>query len=83
MATHEGDANRRLASEAYNILLLPETEVPAQYAKQFEKLIELIKLTIARLPEKGLTPVKLARIQNRSAVKYIKLLYVIMEEMTD
>jgi hypothetical protein len=83
MATHEGDANRRLASEAYKILLLPESEVPSKYEKQFAELIQLIHLTIARLPEKGLIPIKLGRIQNRTAVKYIKLLYIIMEDMTD
>ncbi len=83
MATHEGDANRRLASEAYKILLLPKTEVPEKYQKQFSELIQLIHLTIGRLPEKGLTPIKLGRIHNRTAVKYIKLLYVMMEDMTD
>jgi hypothetical protein len=38
MAIHEGDANRRLASEAIRILLLPTDEVPSKYRKQFKKL---------------------------------------------
>jgi len=31
MAIHEGNANRRLASEAIKILLLPSNEVPDLY----------------------------------------------------
>ena len=83
MAIHEGDANRRLASEAYKILLLSKSEVPLKYKKQFSELVYLIELTIGRLPAKGLTPIKLGRIQNRTATKYIKLLYVMLEDIAD
>jgi hypothetical protein len=38
MAIHEGNANRRLASEAVNIYLLSPTEVPPQHQKSFNKL---------------------------------------------
>ena len=78
MALHEGDANRRLASEAIKILLLPSSKVPDLYKKEFIKLRNLASETIKNLPAPGLTPTKLGNIQNRTASKYIKLLIDIL-----
>jgi hypothetical protein len=74
MAVHEGDANRRLASEAARILLLPPSEVPKSFAKKFDRLRELIRDTLKHLPQSGMTPSKMRGIYNATAAKYIKLL---------
>jgi len=83
MATHEGDANRRLASEAIMILLLPLDEVPSQYRKQFDRLRRLIEETIKDLPAPGLTAIKLRGIYNITAAKYVKLLLDIQYAVSD
>jgi hypothetical protein len=74
IAVHEGNANRRLGSEARKILLLFPTEMPEKYKNQFEELHNLIKQTLADLPASGLTPTKLSNIRNSTAANYIKLL---------
>ena len=79
MAIHEGNANRRLASEAIKILLLPTSEVPDSFKKEFHKLRNLAKDTIKNLPALGLTPTKLGNIRNKTAAKYIKILIDIEE----
>ena len=74
MAIHEGNANRRLASEAIKILLLSPSEVPEFYKNKFNKLRNLIEETIKNLSAPGLTPIRLGKIHNSTAIKYIKLL---------
>lgn len=81
IAIHEGDANRRLASQAVKVLLLPASEVPENFKKDYDKLITLIETTIKDLPAPGLTPTRLGKIQNRTASKYLKMLYDIEEEV--
>lgn len=84
MATHEGNANQRLASEAYKILaqLAPNYRlVPEQYKDRFAKLIALIKDTIAET--EGRIPIRIKGIQNKTATKYIKLLIDIKESLGD
>ncbi len=81
MAIHEGDANRRLASEARNILLLPSNEVPSPFKSDFNKLRQLIKDTIKNLSDPGLTPTKLGSIRNSTAAKYINLLIHIEDNL--
>lgn len=83
MAIHEGDANRRLASQAVKILMLPASEVPDKFKNQYDDLICLIEATIKKLPAPGLTPVRLDKIQNRTAAKYLKLLFEIEDEIKD
>jgi hypothetical protein len=81
IATHEGNANQRLASQANKILLLPKSEVPKKFASKYCELLDLIEQTVSNMP--GLMiPIRLGRIQNRTAVKYIKLLMEI-EELLD
>jgi hypothetical protein len=82
MAIHEGNANRRLASEAIKIKLLPTNDIPAKYKKEFSKLINLIEDTIKNLPSPGLTPIKLGNIKNKTASKYIKLLIHILDDVS-
>ncbi len=81
MAIHEGDANRRLASEAIKILLLPSNEVPDSFKTEFKKLTQLIEETLKDISAPGLTPIRLKNIQNRTASKYIKLLIDIEYEV--
>lgn len=81
MAIHEGNANRRLASEAIEIHLLPSNEVPDLYKKEFIKLRSLIEETLKNLSAPGLTPIKLGNIKCCTASKYIKLLINILEYM--
>jgi len=83
MAIHEGDANRRLASEAAKILILPPSEVPEQYKNEFDKLMRLIGETLKGLSAPGLTPTKLKKIRNSTASKYIKLLIDIYYDLSD
>ena len=83
MAIHEGDANRRLANEAVKILLLPASEVPSKYKKEFLELRQLIETTIKNLVAPGLSPSKLGRIQNRTAAKYIQMLLSMEDHMND
>lgn len=83
IAMHEGDANRRVASEAVKILLLPTSEVPLKYKEEYLQLRRLIELTIAGLPAPGLTPTKICQIQNKTASKYIKLLLSIEDSLSD
>ncbi len=83
IATHVGDANRRLASEAVRILFLPPNEVPDKYEAEFNKLKNLIKETIKSLSAPGLTPSKLRKIRNSTAAKYIKLLIDIQYAIDD
>jgi hypothetical protein len=74
IAIHEGDANRRLASEVIKIILLPFSEVPFSYKKDFLKLRKLASDTIQNLSSPGLTPIRIKGINNKTASKYIKLL---------
>ena len=83
MATHEGNASRRLASEAIKILLLLSVEVPSLYRKEFSKLKDIIAHTIKNLSAPGLTPTKLRGIGNITATKYIKLLIDIEYSLQD
>ncbi|NUM79820.1 hypothetical protein HUU42_03360 [bacterium] len=78
MTVHEGDAKRRLAVEAANIFLLPKHEIPVEYEKQFQGLLDLIE---ASMPFNGLTPTNLKGLRNPPAVKYIKLLLDIQSEL--
>jgi len=82
MAIHEGNANRRLASEAIKINLLPSNEVPDLYKKEFTKLRRLVDDTIKNLPVPGQTPTKLGNIRNSTASRYIKLLIDILGDMS-
>lgn len=81
MATHEGNANRRLASQSKNILLLPSNEVSLKHHEKFHELKKLIEETIKNQLEPSLTPTRLLRIQNRTALKYIGLLLDIEDEV--
>ena len=82
MAIHEGDAKRRLASQAKKIYLLFPSEVPTEFRKEFEKLRLLIKATLSSLPTPGLTPTQIRSIRNSTASKYIKLLLTIEHKLT-
>lgn len=82
MATHEGDANTRLASQTSEILRLVKSNVPEKYKTQFNKLIELLEKTVEKLP--GLMiPIRVNGIYNKTAVKYIKLLWEIEDELKE
>ena len=83
IAIHEGDANRRLASEAVNIYLLSPSEVPPQYQKSFSKLRKLIEEKMQKLSGTGLRPTKLSKMQNKTAAQFIKLLLTIEYSMTE
>jgi hypothetical protein len=86
MAIHEGDANRRLASQAYEILvqLSPNmNDIPMKYRNDFNNLVSCIEKTIKNLPSPGLTPVKMHGIYNATAVRYIKLLIQIEDSLHD
>lgn len=75
MAIHEGNANRRLASQAVEILykLFP-SEVPKEYLKRFDELIIKIEKTLDNIPQPGIHPMRIEGIRNSTASKYIKLL---------
>jgi len=81
IATHEGTANRRLASQANELLPMPSKSVPDECKKDFSKLKKLIKTTLDNLPKNNsMTPVRLVNIHNSTAVKYIKLLIEIEDK---
>ena len=84
MAIHEGDANRRLASQSVEILykLFP-TEVPTKYRKQFSELINRIEKTLGNIRQPGLYPARIDGIRNRTASKYIKLLIEIEDSLKE
>ncbi len=82
IAIHEGNANRRLASEAPKILFqltLGRRFVPKKYIKEFSRLINLIDKTLEE--SQGRIPVRIIGIQNKTAAKYIKLLIDIKESI--
>jgi hypothetical protein len=84
IATHEGNANQRFASEATKILvqLAPNYSlVSEKYRDEFNKLIIAIKNTLSN--SEGRIPSRIKSIQNRTAVKYIKLLIDIEESLRD
>lgn len=82
MATHEGDANTRLASQTGEILRLVKSDVPKKYKSQFNELIVVLEKTVEKLP--GLMiPVRVKGIYNKTAVKYIKLLWEIEDELRE
>jgi hypothetical protein len=75
MAIHEGDANRRLASQAVEIYhKLFQSDVPTEYKKEFEKLLDLIEKTLDSITQPGIHPARINGIKNSTAAKYIKLL---------
>ena len=74
IATHEGAASHRLASQVHAILLLTVEVVPDENKKQFIKLKRLIEDELSSLPNSLMVPVGLRNIRNSTAVKYIKLL---------
>ncbi|MBC8525409.1 MAG: hypothetical protein ISS28_06460 [Candidatus Cloacimonetes bacterium] len=73
ISVNEGNANRRLSSEAYKILLLPDRVLPNNLQSKLKVLKTKIRLKIKNTPD-GLIPIKIGNIQNRTAVKYIKML---------
>jgi len=79
IATHEGTANRRLASQTHAILPMPVKMVPDDCKKQFKKLKQLIDNELKKLPD-GIWPVRLGNMRNSTAVKYIKLLIEIEDK---
>ena len=83
MAIHLGNANARLASEARKIRLLPPSEVPEQFKPDYAELIELINEEIKNLSNSGLELSRFTHIRNRTAAKYIKLLYDIERSVKD
>lgn len=76
IATHPESANIRLASQAYQILVITPQIIPSKYKKQFTELTKLIdeSSVYAESLGKGLHPYKLNGIRNVTAAKYIKLL---------
>ena len=55
-----------------------------EYRKDFEKLMALIKETLNSDPRnQGLQPVRIGRIRNSTAAKYIKLLIDIENKMRE
>lgn len=82
IATHEGAASRRLASQANELLPMPIESVPDECKKEFAKLKKLIEVTLDDLPKNNglMTPVRLVNIHNSTAVKYIKLLLEIEDK---
>ena len=83
MATHEGDANRRLASESRKILLLPVNILPPDYETKLLELKTLITTTIKEMHMEGMTPFKIKHIRNKTAVKYIKMLIEMENQMKE
>lgn len=83
MTIHEGNANTRLASEAWKIRSLPSSEIPKQFESCYAKLIELIEGEIRVLSNSGLQLSRFTHIQNRTAAKYIKLLFDIESFLRD
>ena len=89
MCIHEGNANRRLASEAINISFISTGVIPDIYKSEFTKLQNIINITLERLGKirAPLTPIKIQNIQNKTAAKYIKLLidieWKLREELND
>ncbi len=75
MAIHEGDANRRLASQSVEILykLFPN-EVPSKYKEGFNELINYIEKTLKSIKQPGIHPIRIIGIKNVTASKYIKML---------
>lgn len=75
MAIHEGNANRRLASQSVEILhKLFLSEVPGKFKKEFNELINLIDKTLSKIQQPGVYPVKIDGIKNKKAANYIKML---------
>ena len=65
ISIHEGDANRRLTSQAveiYHKLFL--SEVPDEYKRDFDKLLKLIKKTLNDSGDQCLHPVRLNGIRS-------------------
>lgn len=82
IATHEGCANERLASQASKLFVIPTELIPPNYREGFSELIERMERTVQDLP--GLmVPVRVKGIYNKTAVKYIKLLIEIEDFLTD
>jgi|SRR3989344_4423701 len=77
IAVHEGDANRRLASESTNIIRIDQNLIPSEFKKDFDKLRETIKKILAGITFSDREPYRLDGIRNTTAVKYIKLLWQI------
>lgn len=80
IATHEGYAVRRLASQANELLPMPVELVPDERKTQFVKLKKLIEGELDNLPRGVMVPVRLGNIRNSTAVKYIKLLLEIEDK---
>ena len=81
MSVHEGDANRRLASEAENIVLFPAADVPMRFRKSFEEMKKTLNDALAdvRFP---FTLSKIQSIRNSTAAKYLKLLIDIQDSLS-
>jgi hypothetical protein len=74
IATHDGDANGRLASEAAEILLLPENVLSPKYEKELVQLKSLITSAMQALAAPGSAPARLGNLHNSTAEKFIKAL---------
>lgn len=73
MSIHEGNANRRLASEASNISFISKEVIPEMYKANYLKLLNLLENTFSEI-KFPLIPIRIKGIQNRTAAKYLKLL---------
>ena len=83
ISIHEGNAIRRLASESIKIIILPSNEVPILYKKEFLKLRKLLEDNIKDLNSPGVIPTNIKGIRNKTATKYIKLLFDIEDSLRD
>src|SRR6476469_9575513 len=80
MAIHEGDANRRLASEIDKLLLLRGAPIPQRFGARFAKFQSLIDEALAGRSGLAVRPPKFRAIQCRTAAKYIAMLIAIENE---
>jgi hypothetical protein len=81
IATHEGDAMKRLSSESHRIQLLPEHYIPIKYKKEFNELLNKIENTV--ISAEGRVPIRIKGINShKKAVQYIQLLINIEDQLT-
>jgi hypothetical protein len=81
MAIHKGDANQRLTSEAENIINLILHEIPTDYRSHFDKLTDILTMTLNDRKSFLLKPYKIYGIRNETCSKYLALLIDIEDSL--
>jgi|SaaInlStandDraft_4_1057021.scaffolds.fasta_scaffold220103_1 hypothetical protein len=83
IATHKGDAIRRLGNQVHILTIIPADLIPKEYRKENQALKKLVDIEMGGLGNNFISTSKVGNIHNSTAIKYIKLLISIEDKLSN